>query len=195
MVNFKNSQLKELVYVKKSIIPKNDCKLIIDKISNNPWQTHSWTRYNEDNIMETHSYSTKEPTVSSILNNPELESILNPIVLRTLRSYNEYLGYDNSQVNYFSSIRFNQYNINQTMRKHIDHINSLFDGNLKGIPVLSFILNFNDDYKGGDLIFWEDYKISLGEGDVVVFPSLFLFPHRVTEVEENIRYSGVCWAW
>jgi predicted 2-oxoglutarate/Fe(II)-dependent dioxygenase YbiX len=30
-------------------------------------------------------------------------------------------------------------------------------------------------------------------GDVVVFPSLFLFPHRIEEVTENIRYSGVAW--
>jgi predicted 2-oxoglutarate/Fe(II)-dependent dioxygenase YbiX len=30
-------------------------------------------------------------------------------------------------------------------------------------------------------------------GDVVVFPSLFLFPHRIEEVTENMRYSGVAW--
>ena len=81
------------------------------------------------------------------------------------------------------------------MRIHSDHIHSIFDGNLKGIPVLSFIINLNDDYEGADLIFWEDYKISLGEGDVLIFPSLFLFPHRVTEPTKGIRYSGVCWAW
>ena len=79
------------------------------------------------------------------------------------------------------------------MRIHCDHIKTLFECEVKGIPVLSIIINFNDDYKGGDLIFWDDYKVDLGEGDVVVFPSLFLFPHRIEEVTENIRYSGVAW--
>ena len=46
-------------------------------------------------------------------------------------------------MNKFSAIRFNRYAPGQTMRQHHDHIHSLFDGNEKGIPVLSFILNLN----------------------------------------------------
>ena len=57
------------------------------------------------------------------------------------------------------------------MRKHSDHIKSLFEGDVRGIPVLSIIINFNDDYEGGDLVFWNDHKVDLGEGDIVVFPS------------------------
>ena len=44
------------------------------------------------------------------------------------------------------------------MRQHHDHIHSLFDGNEKGIPVLSFILNLND-YEGAELFFWDDYVV------------------------------------
>ena len=51
----------------------------------------------------------------------------------------------------FCSIRFNRYGPGQIMRQHHDHIHSLFDGKIKGIPVLTFILNFNDDYEGADL--------------------------------------------
>ena len=50
-----------------------------------------------------------------------------------------------------------------------------------------------DDYEGGDFVLWDDCKVELGEGDILIFPSLFLFPHRVDEVTKNIRYSGVCW--
>ena len=111
-----------------------------------------------------------------------------------LKYYNDFIGSEKvSQVTCFSPVRFNRYQKGQTMRIHCDHIRSLFEGEVKGIPVLSIIINFNDDYKGGDLIFWDDYKVDLGEGDVVVFPSLFLFPHRIEEVTENIRYSGVAW--
>ena len=42
---------------------------------------------------------------------------------------------------------------------------------------------------------WKDHVIELGKGDIVMFPSLFLFPHGVTAATKGTRYSGVCWAW
>ena len=51
----------------------------------------------------------------------------------------------------FSPFRLNKYTKGTMMRKHYDHIHSLFDGEHKGIPVLSFIGILNDDYMGGDL--------------------------------------------
>ena len=98
-------------------------------------------------------------------------------------------------MNKFSTIRFNRYGNGQIMRQHHDHIHSLFDGNEKGIPVLSFILNLNDDYEGADLFFWENHVVPLGKGDIIMFPSLFLFPHGVTEAKRGKRYSSVSWAW
>ena len=95
----------------------------------------------------------------------------------------------------FSTIRFNRYGKGQIMRQHHDHIHSLFDGNEKGIPVLSFILNLNDNYRGADLYFWRDHAVHLGKGDIIMCPSLFLCPHGVTEAREGVRYSAVSWAW
>ena len=98
-------------------------------------------------------------------------------------------------MNQFSPFRFNRYSPGQIMRQHHDHIHSLFDGKIKGVPVLTFILNFNDDYEGADLFFWEDTVVKLGKGDIIMFPSNWLFPHGVTEATKGKRYSAVCWAW
>ena len=98
-------------------------------------------------------------------------------------------------MNKFSTIRFNRYKPGQIMRQHHDHIHSLFDGNEKGIPVLSFVLNLNDNYRGADLYFWQDHVVPLGKGDIIMWPSLFLFPHGVTEARDGMRYSAVSWAW
>ena len=95
----------------------------------------------------------------------------------------------------FTGIRFNRYGSGQIMRQHMDHIHSIFDGKEKGIPVLSFILNLNDDYEGADLYFWKDHIVKLGKGDIIMFPSLFLFPHGVTEATKGKRYSAVSWGW
>ena len=186
--NIKNLQLKNFIHIERGLIPKDTCRFVIDSIKNESWSSHSWSTDGKDKF----SYPTKELDVLEAT--PSLEDILNPLISLSVKYYNDFIGSEKvSQVTCFSPVRFNRYQKGQTMRIHCDHIKTLFEGEVKGIPVLSIIINFNDDYKGGDLIFWDDYKVDLGEGDVVVFPSLFLFPHRIEEVTENIRYSGVAW--
>ena len=186
--NIKNLQLKNFIHIERGLIPKDTCRFVIDSIKNKSWSSHMWSTDGKDNF----SYPTKELDVLEAT--PDLEDTLNPLISLSVKYYNDFIGSEKvSQVTCFSPVRFNRYQKGQTMRIHCDHIKTLFEGEVKGIPVLSIIINFNDDYKGGDLIFWDDYKVDLGEGDVVVFPSLFLFPHRIEEVTENIRYSGVAW--
>jgi hypothetical protein len=97
----------------------------------------------------------------------------------------------------YSHIRYNRYKETRVMAEHCDHIHSMFGRNHEptGIPVLSVLCNFNDNYEGGELIFWQDTKIRMGTGDVIIFPSNFLYPHRVEAVTKGIRYSGVSWTW
>jgi predicted 2-oxoglutarate/Fe(II)-dependent dioxygenase YbiX len=186
--NIKNLQLKNFIHIERGLIPKDTCRFVIDSIKNESWNSHLWSTDGTDSF----SYPTKELDV--LEPTPDLEDILNPLISLSVKYYNDFIGSEKvSQVTCFSPVRFNRYQKGQTMRIHCDHIKTLFEGEVRGIPVLSIIINFNDDYKGGDLIFWDDYKVDLGEGDVVVFPSLFLFPHRIEEVTENIRYSGVAW--
>ncbi len=185
--NIENLQLKNIIFVEKEIIPKDTCKFVINTIKDQSWLKHSWS----SDGKSAYSYPTNELDVLPITD--DLENILNSFIFKSVKSYNHFIGKEKiTQVNYFSPIRFNRYQKNQIMRQHCDHIKDLFEG---GIPILSIIINFNNDYEGGDLIFWDDYKVNLGEGDIVIFPSLFLFPHRVEKVTKNIRYSGVCWAW
>jgi predicted 2-oxoglutarate/Fe(II)-dependent dioxygenase YbiX len=48
---------------------------------------------------------------------------------------------------------------------------------------------------GGELIFFGDTKYDFGAGDVLVFPSNFMFPHSVDTVTEGERYSFVSWVY
>lgn len=94
-----------------------------------------------------------------------------------------------------SEIRFNRYDVNTQMRIHCDHIHTLFDGQQKGIPVMSALGILNDDYEGGEFLMFGDEKIDLRKGDIMVFPSNFLYPHLVKPVTSGVRYSFVSWAW
>lgn len=94
----------------------------------------------------------------------------------------------------FSRIRFNKYQENRKMAHHFDGIHSIFDGARKGIPVMSALGILNDDYSGGEFIMWGK-EIKLKGGDLVIFPSNFLYPHKVEPVTKGIRYSFVSWSW
>ena len=60
------------------------------------------------------------------------------------------------------------------------------------------IINLNDDYEGGDLIFTgqkneEIKRLKLGKRSVVFFPSNFMYPHRIEPITKGTRYSIVAW--
>ena len=52
----------------------------------------------------------------------------------------------------FSPIRFNKYEIGTTMRIHYDNIHDIFDGKMKGIPIVSIVGNLNEDYEGAEFM-------------------------------------------
>lgn len=94
-----------------------------------------------------------------------------------------------------SPIRFNKYEVGTNMKPHCDHIHTLFDGEKKGIPILTVLGLLNDDFEGGDFLLIDDKKLNLDAGDIVIFPSNFMYPHSVTTITKGTRYSFVCWAW
>jgi len=63
---------------------------------------------------------------------------------------------------------------------------------------LSVIINLNDEYKGGDLVFTDQKKkevkrLKLSKGTIVFFPSNFMYPHKIEPITKGIRYSIVAW--
>ncbi len=80
------------------------------------------------------------------------------------------------------------------MREHYDHIHSIFDGKMKGVPLVSIVANLNDDYEGSEF-YCRGEKIELKTGDILLFPSNFMYPHEVRETTKGTRYSFVSWAF
>jgi|TARA_E500000318_G_C3453875_1_gene169901 predicted 2-oxoglutarate/Fe(II)-dependent dioxygenase YbiX len=63
---------------------------------------------------------------------------------------------------------------------------------------LSIIMNLNDTYEGGDLIFTDQKekeikRLKLGKGSIVFFPSNFMYPHGIQPILKGTRYSIVAW--
>lgn len=63
---------------------------------------------------------------------------------------------------------------------------------------MSFIYLLNNDYEGGELEFQnyhskDSYKIKTAPNRLIIWPSNFMFPHKVNKVTRGIRYSIVAW--
>ena len=193
-LNVPNTTLIDTVHVERGIIPANLCDFIVQDVEKREWKPHTWYNNQADSYG---SEETMELDVQSAT--PELQQLLTPIIIQAGAAYNAKYTYPSERTGQimtkFTGVRFNRYKPGQIMRYHHDHIHSIFDGKEKGIPVLSYILNFNDDYEGAKLFFWDDYVADLGKGDIVMWPSNFLYPHGVTEATKGTRYSAVTWAW
>ena len=75
---------------------------------------------------------------------------------------------------------------------HVDHFAE--------IPrTMSCILLLNNDYEGGNLCFRnpdgsDEWQVEVKPNRMIIWPSIFLFPHTVKPVTKGIRYSVVAWA-
>tara|TARA_R100000988_G_scaffold61322_1_gene30674 strand:+ start:2755 stop:3315 length:561 start_codon:yes stop_codon:yes gene_type:complete len=64
---------------------------------------------------------------------------------------------------------------------------------------ISFIINLNNEYEGGSIDFFHPTerkaykKINFKTGDLILFPSNFMYPHRVNPITKGTRYSIVSW--
>jgi predicted 2-oxoglutarate/Fe(II)-dependent dioxygenase YbiX len=193
-MNQADSALKDFIHVERGIIPADLCSRIVSEIERHEWRQHGWYGNVQGKSL---AHETMEPDVQDC--SAEHFALLRPWVAKAGQAYNAKFAFPSPLTNPiargFSAIRFNRYSPGQLMRQHHDHVHSLFDGVQKGIPVLSVVGNLNGDYDGADLFFWDGHKARLGVGDICLFPSLFMYPHGVTEATRGKRYSFVCWCW
>jgi hypothetical protein len=175
--------LKDYIYVKNAI-PKEVCLEVISNLQFAPWQQHTW--YNE--ALQTYkSYDNDFYSTFSDKSEETLRPYIDDFCIDFHKKYGECFRQ-------LSRVKFNRYDVGHSIHKHFDHIQSLFDGVRKGIPIISFIGVLNDGYEGGELVFWDEFEVKLSAGDIVAFPSVFLYPHQVREVKSGSRYSYVSWA-
>ena len=59
---------------------------------------------------------------------------------------------------------------------------------------LSCTICLNDDYEGGEFAFFDrKIKMKLNKGDILMFPSGFMYPHEVMPVIKGNRYNIITW--
>lgn len=182
--------LKKYVKHKKKFLDKKFCNQVIKSLDNYDWKTHEFydgKKFNTlsgDQELDVSHGKQKDPNVEVIMEKLWFE-IKDYVDKLKFSWFNGWQGY--------SLIRYNKYNLNKKMAEHCDHITTLFEG--QGIPILSLLIVLNDDYKGGEFIMFKNIEYKFKAGDLLIFPSNFLYPHRVNPVKKGTRYSVVSWVW
>ena len=176
----------------KRVVPHEICDQTIKEMDTIEFQEHNF--YNAKTGENKPRSGSQELSMSwgNVSTKIKLNKFVDDVAYKYVQDlkmpwFTEYQGY--------SHVRFNKYAEKKKMALHADHIHSRFDGERKGIPILSVLGVLNDDYKGGEFIVFDDYVVPFKKGDICVFPSVFLFPHKVEPVTKGTRYSYISWVW
>jgi predicted 2-oxoglutarate/Fe(II)-dependent dioxygenase YbiX len=172
-----------------NISNQNICKEIIAEINETEWQKHS---YHNPITYEKTSY---QDDLDINYKSEISEKYLDDIIKQSVNDYLSTVVPNQFGLQQIGDVRFNKYSIGTQMRPHHDHIHSLFDGERKGVPILTVLGLLNDDFEGGDFLMFDGKKLNLSAGDIIIFPSNFLYPHAVTTITKGTRYSFVAWGW
>lgn len=193
------NQLLEYVMV-ENLIPADLCDSILAEVNNtNSWQKHS---YNPNFKRPTGTHF--PPTEFEFLDSSTEQSVkLMPYVELIMRNYNKFINEKNSFSGYQAEtgvtsctpIRFNRCKIHTLVEAHHDHIQELFGPGNTSIPSVSVVGLLNEEFTGGEFVLFKDTVVPLKKGDILLFPSNYLYPHRVDKVKSGVRNSFVTWAF
>lgn len=94
-------------------------------------------------------------------------------------------NYNLSELEYWEVMNFVKYGKGQHFQEHTDHGYSYN-------ATVSLVGYLNDNYLGGEIFFSkQEITIKPDAGDLLIFPSNFMYPHRAMPVEDGIKYSLV----
>jgi Rps23 Pro-64 3,4-dihydroxylase Tpa1-like proline 4-hydroxylase len=96
-----------------------------------------------------------------------------------------YSQFYNMNITYMEAVNFVKYGVGEHFDVHSDHGSTY-------TCTVSTTAYLNDDYEGGEL--WFNYlgiKFKPKAGDIVVFPSTFIYSHASLPVESGVKFSAV----
>ena len=116
----------------------------------------------------------------------KLQSLWTDVHFRKLQAVKDYTKRFNvGELRYWEALNFVKYGSGQHFQEHTDHG---FSYNC----VVSMVGYVNDDYEGGEIAFrMQDVTVKPKAGDLFVFPSNFMYPHRAMPVHSGTKYSIV----
>jgi hypothetical protein len=123
-----------------------------------------------------------DPSMSS----QKLQELWQDLYDRKLLAVKNYSrNFNVGELRYWEAMNFVKYGPGQHFQEHTDHGYSYN-------CVVSLVAYPNDDYVGGELEFrLQELKVKPRAGDLFIFPSNFMYPHKSLPVESGTKHSIV----
>ena len=187
--------IQDYIYIQPNFFNTKFCNKVLKEVKTLNFTPNLF--YNPNNDVSTDRSGETESLMSSELI-PSNDLLLKQLWIG-IKNYYTYINSPYfTRWQGFSQPRFNKYLACKEMVFHADHVQSLFDGDRKGIPILSVVGLLNNNFKGGNFILYNDSKekiLKLKAGDLLIFPSIFIYTHRVSAVTQGTRFSFASWVW
>jgi hypothetical protein len=132
-------------------------------------------------------FKVAENLAESTKNTPfsDLYNVFNEVKTKITTRVTEYCSPYNISMNYMESINFVKYEKGQHFYYHADH-------GFSYVCTVSSIAYLNDEYEGGELSFYTlDLKHKPTYGDIIIFPSAYIYAHASLPVTSGVKYSAV----
>jgi hypothetical protein len=179
------------VYDISHLVPDNFLDVIKDSL---PTSSYKMDRTDSDARYSDNIYYLTEETIDPLIHK-YIWSITDSIT----EQYSSYFIIHNDEIEDFNPIRkmFNEEGYFFYMYTEHEYCNIHVDQNRKHPRDISFIIMLNDDYEGGEIEFYCGKhllkRISPKKNHVVMFPSNYLYAHRIKPVYNGVRCVFVYW--
>lgn len=180
--------LPSYIAVLKGFAPSSFCSDIVESYrESDRW---SWAKVGSGDGLEDFKARKVKLIRLSAEQEPEYDKKVFDIVSSAVLRYKETLeskGHGVPDIRSDEGYQLLNYQEGYYFNEHVDE-----GGGLS--RTLTCVINLTDQHDGGNFCFFkEQIKVKLGVGDVVIFPSSFLFPHSVSTITKGERYSIVTW--
>ena len=183
--------LDDYIIVVKNAVPEELCDRIVNQYKNSKeWNIGAIGQKYDENLRNCSVIRISAPSIIEI--NPEARKSIDDDIFnflsKTIVKYSEV--FPNCIFSQDSGYDLLKYEEGQYIKEHID------TGTGEGTTprLISCSIALNDDYEGGEFAFFKERVIHrLGKGDVIMFPSNFMYPHEILPVTEGTRYSIITW--
>jgi hypothetical protein len=115
----------------------------------------------------------------------DLRDIFDVVKTNLYQCLNDYESRYNLRMEYMEAINFVKYGVGQHFQVHADH-------GFSYTCTVSRVMYLNDDYEGGELWFPNlDITIKPEYGDIILFPSTYIYSHSSLPVKSGVKYAAV----
>lgn len=145
-------------------------------------------------LKESTAWNIEEDVETCHLHNADVATLLTESLKPIIQNYIDTGCYPwFYSFNDYTPVRFQRFETKKKMYIRCDH-NKFINNHNYGMPILTVIGLLNDDFTGGNFMMLGE-KLKFEKGQLVIFPSNFLYPYAIEKVISGTRYQFISWVY